>query len=92
MAGSQSAAGVNRPSASTQILSELAQLRPGTTLCPGVLAQRLGTTLAELRPVYGELAAAGLIQVTQGGRPADLRTLRGPFRVALPARASERST
>jgi DNA-binding FadR family transcriptional regulator len=64
-----------------RILAELARLKPGTTLCPGELARRLGTTLRALRSTYAALAAAGRIAVTQRGRPADLATLRGPFRV-----------
>jgi DNA-binding FadR family transcriptional regulator len=64
-----------------RILEELARLKPGSTLCPGELARRLGTTLAMLRPAYADLAARGKIRVTQRGRPADLRTLCGPFRV-----------
>lgn len=66
-----------------RILTQLARLKAGSTMCPGDLARRLGTTLAALRPHYETLAADGRIRVTQQGRPADLRTLRGPFRVAL---------
>lgn len=60
----------------------LAALRPGVTCCPGTLARRLGTTPAVLRPVLVRLAAAGRIRITQGGHPADLASLRGPYRVA----------
>ena len=64
------------------ILAELAALRPGATLCPGELARRLGSTQAQLRPLLQTLADAGRIAITQRGAPADLRTLRGPYRVA----------
>ena len=63
----------------------LAELRPGATMCPGRLARRLGTTLRELRPTYQAMAAHGALRITQGGEPADLATLKGPFRVSLPA-------
>ncbi len=65
------------------ILAELSTLRPGSTLCPGELARRLGTTQAELRPHLQTLADEGRVVVTQRGASADLRTLRGPYRVAL---------
>lgn len=64
-----------------RILAELATLRPGTTICPGELARRCGTTLRALRADYAALAAEGRIAVSQRGRVADLSTLRGPFRV-----------
>lgn len=65
------------------ILAPLAALRAGATMCPGELARRLGTSQAELRPTLVALAAEGRINITQRGAPADLRTLRGPYRVAL---------
>ena len=66
----------------TRVLERLATLRDGATACPGDVARKLGTTQHELRPVLAELARAGKIAVTQRGRAADLRTLRGPYRVA----------
>ena len=65
------------------ILGELARLAPRTTLCPGTLARRLGRTAAELRPVLVELQVNGRVAVFQRGAPADLKTLRGPYRTAL---------
>lgn len=70
------------PPAESAVTAALAALRPETTCCPGTLARRLGTTPAALRPVLARLAAAGRVRITQGGRPADLATLRGPYRVA----------
>jgi DNA-binding IscR family transcriptional regulator len=64
------------------VLAALAGLRPGTSCCPGTLARRLGTTPAVLRPILAPLAAAGRVRITQQGRPRDLATLRGPYRVA----------
>ncbi|MEO0055504.1 MAG: hypothetical protein RLZZ50_1451 [Verrucomicrobiota bacterium] len=65
-------------------MCELAGLRPGATLCPGVLASRLGSTQAELRAVLADLAEQKRVVITQRSEPADLATLRGPYRVALP--------
>jgi predicted ArsR family transcriptional regulator len=67
------------------VLELLAKLAPGATACPGEVARKLGTTQRELRPVLSELAAAGSIAVSQRGAPADLRTLRGPYRIARQA-------
>lgn len=64
------------------IFAELGGLRPGATMCPGELARRLGATQADLRPVLAKLAAERRILVMQRGAPADLATLRGPYRVA----------
>jgi hypothetical protein len=65
-----------------KILEVLATLNPGATMCPGDLARRLGTWQAALRPLLAELAARGEVTITQRGSPADLRTLRGPYRVS----------
>lgn len=70
------------PPPASAVLVELSALRAGATICPGELARRLGTTQASLRPVLIALAEAGAIRVTQRGAPAELRTLRGPYRVA----------
>jgi DNA-binding transcriptional ArsR family regulator len=57
-------------------------LQAGTTMCPGKLARQLGVTQATLRPTLVALAEEGAVVITQRGEPADLRTLRGPYRVA----------
>ena len=64
------------------VLAELARLRWGTTLCPGELARRLGTTPRALRPLLGELEARGALVVSQRGVVKPLREVRGPYRVA----------
>jgi hypothetical protein len=51
-------------------------------MCPGELARRVGATQATLRPILVVLADEGAVVITQRGEPADLRTLRGPYRVA----------
>jgi hypothetical protein len=67
----------------SQVLELLAELSPGATACPGTVARKLGTTQRELRPVLVELAVAGAITVTQRGAAANLRTLQGPYRIAV---------
>lgn len=51
-------------------------------MCPGRLARDLGTTLGFIRPLLEQMHQKGLIEVFQRGRPAILKGLRGPFRVA----------
>lgn len=67
------------------VLARLADLRGGTTMCPGRLARDAGTRLPALRPLLEHMQQAGQVRVTQGGVEVDLRNARGPFRVALPA-------
>jgi hypothetical protein len=69
-----------------QVGTELAKLAPGTTACPGDVARRLGRTQRELRPIFAAMAAAGTVRITQRGVPADLATVRGPYRVAAAGR------
>lgn len=71
-----------RPPTPGAVVAALAGLRPGSSCCPGTLARRLETTPATLRPILARLAAAGRVRITQQGRPRDLATLRGPYRVA----------
>lgn len=63
------------------ILRRVAVLPAGRTICPGQVARELGSDARTLRPVYAAMAAAGELQVTQGGVAADLATLRGPYRL-----------
>jgi len=65
-----------------RLLRILGELRPGSSLCPGELARRLGETQASLRPLLATLAAEGRVRITQSGADADLASLRGPYRVA----------
>lgn len=75
-----------------EILEVVARLRPGTTLCPGMLARELGTTLVQLRPELGRLVEAGQVMVWQRGRPVAWSGLRGPFRVGLGRTAGSPTT
>lgn len=59
----------------------MADLPTGSTMCPGKLARKLGIDARTLRPVCAAMRAAGELRVTQGGVPADLATLRGPYRL-----------
>lgn len=67
----------------TAILKKLGAVAPGKTACPGRLARSLGSQQKEIRPTLTRLAKAGKIAVTQRGKPRDLATLRGAYRVAL---------
>lgn len=64
------------------VLTELARLRAGTTVCPGELAKRLGTTPRALRPFLAELEARRVLVVLQRGVVKPLRDVRGPYRIA----------
>ena len=64
-----------------RVVEILAKLEKGATACPGAVARQLGTTQRELRPVLAELADRGRIAVFQRGAKADLKTLRGPYRI-----------
>jgi hypothetical protein len=68
------------------ILDLLAQRDAGKTICPSEAARALGDdAFRPLMPVVRDaartLAAAGRIEVTQGGEPVDLDTARGPIRL-----------
>jgi hypothetical protein len=65
-----------------KIVLKLRSLSPLSTMCPGLLARRLGYTLAELRPYYARLEAQGAIIVSQAGKTTRLSDVRGPFRIA----------
>jgi hypothetical protein len=69
------------------ILDLLARRAPGATICPSEAARALGGDdgfrpyMAVVREAARALAEAGRIEVTQGGRPVDLDTARGPIRL-----------
>ncbi len=65
-----------------RMLQRLAQVKPDATMCPGRLARDCGTTLPAAREDILELARAKKIVLSQGGRPALITKLKGPFRVA----------
>ena len=67
--------------------------REGKTICPSDVARIVGGAswrelMAEVREVAGELATEGVCEILQKGRVVDLRTARGPVRLA----AGERLT
>ncbi len=67
-----------------QILDRLARLRPGSTMCPGMLAKEFNSSQKDLRPLYLQLARAGKIRISQAGVTVEnLDDLRGAYRVRL---------
>ncbi len=66
-----------------RLLTRLASVRPGATMCPGALARECGTTLAQARGDVLALAAEGKIALSQRGRAVAPNGLKGPFRVRL---------
>jgi hypothetical protein len=70
------------------ILDAAARRGAGRTLCPSEVARALDPDrwrdlMPAVRDQAARLAAEGLIAVTQGGRPVDVRTARGPIRLGL---------
>ena len=69
------------------ILALLAQRKSGQTICPSeVLAPEAKTDKVMMEHVRRSarlLAAEGLIEITQGGRPVDPLDFRGPIRLRL---------
>lgn len=84
----------DRASLIDAIVTGVRKLAPGTTECPGVLAQRIlegrgfrldaRDALLCLRELYFELRRAGRVRFFQKGRvvPPGKDDFRGPFRVA----------
>jgi hypothetical protein len=71
------------------ILGLLAQRRPGATICPSEVARAEAPEdwrplMPHVRTAAARLAAAGRIEVTQGGVVIDPRTAHGPIRLRLP--------
>ena len=74
------------------ILELLAQRRPGASICPSEVARaEAHVGAADWRPLMprvrlaaARLAAAGRIEVTQGGAVVDIATAHGPVRLRLP--------
>jgi hypothetical protein len=66
-----------------RILDHLAELRPGSTMCPGQLSRDCGTTLAKARADILALAEAGEIELSQRGKKVAGSHIKGPFRVRL---------
>ncbi|MDT0274640.1 DUF3253 domain-containing protein [Blastococcus goldschmidtiae] len=70
-----------------QAITELLELRgAGTTICPSEAARRVAPELwrdltPAARDAAGRLAAAGQVEVTQGGEVVDVASARGPVRI-----------
>ena len=65
-------------------LMDLARRRGRASFCPSEAARVLA---ADWRPLMADVrrVAAGLpLRATQGGRPVDAATARGPIRLSLP--------
>ena len=74
----------------TAILELLARRRPGATICPSEVARGEAPDdwrplMPEVRAAAAKLAAAGRLEITQGGAIVDPATARGPLRLRLPA-------
>lgn len=71
------------------ILHLLAERAPTSSICPSDAARALDPTnwrrlMPPVREAAAELAAAGEVEVTQGGQVVDGRTVRGPVRIRRP--------
>ena len=64
-----------------QIMNRLAELREGTTMCPGRLARDCGSNLRLIRPDLLALAEQGKITLSQRGDVVTASNFKGPFRV-----------
>lgn len=70
-----------------QAIGELLDLRrDGATICPSEAARHVDAEewrdlMPAARAAAGRLAAAGRVEVTQGGSVVDVATARGPVRI-----------
>ena len=70
-----------------QAMSDLLDLRrAGTTICPSEAARLVDADewrdlMPAARAAAGRLAAAGRVEVTQGGTVVDVAAARGPVRI-----------
>jgi hypothetical protein len=73
-----------------QAIGDLLDLRrAGTTICPSEAARHVDAEewrelMPAARAAAGRLAAAGRVEVTQGGTVVDVATARGPVRIRRP--------
>jgi hypothetical protein len=63
--------------------------RPDASICPSEAARALDPEgwrdlMPAARAAAGRLAAAGTVEVTQGGEVVDVATARGPVRIRRP--------
>ena len=68
------------------IAALLDQRRPDATICPSEAARAVDPEgwrdlMPAARAAAGRLAAAGAVEVTQGGRVVDVGAARGPVRI-----------
>jgi hypothetical protein len=71
------------------ILELLATRARGATICPSEAARAVGdddwrTLMEPARAAARRLQAEGRAVITQGGRPVDPSTAKGPIRIRLP--------
>lgn len=66
----------------TLILDRVERLRPGTSICPGMLAREVGLSPRDLRVYLEGLERKSRIVIQQRGASRRLAEVRGPFRVA----------
>ncbi len=73
------------------ILGLLVKRLPGKTICPSEAARIVYSAkkdwrsgMDEVRKVASDLAARGLLEVTQGGQVVDVQLAKGAFRLRLP--------
>lgn len=76
------------------ILTLIAERRPGASICPSEAARAVSPEawrelMEPARQAARRLALAGEILITQGGRPVDPGTFKGPIRLRAAARRDE---
>lgn len=74
------------PALERALLDLLSRRTAGASVCPSEAARAVspagwGELMPGAREAAGRLAAAGLVEVTQGGTVVDVATARGPVRV-----------
>lgn len=79
---------MQNPELRDEILKLAAKRGPGASLCPSEPARSFfgpawRDHMPDVRAVAAKLSDEGLIEVTQKGQPADIRTAKGPVRLRL---------
>ena len=74
------------PAAEKAILDLLEARDPDATICPSEAAraldnERFRELMGTVREAASNLVSEGQIEVTQGGKPVDLASVRGPIRL-----------
>ncbi|MDJ0952766.1 MAG: DUF2256 and DUF3253 domain-containing protein [Acidimicrobiia bacterium] len=70
------------------IVALLSERARGASICPSDVARKLAPDdwrplMEPVRQAARRLVAAGEVEITQGGRPVDPSTARGPIRIRL---------